>query len=74
MSGNNGKFMGDFHQSSLPELHPVNSIGNQQLWGADGKQMAAIEYFPNARTQSLDVSLSFGNGITEIPLDTGGFK
>ena len=73
MSGRN-KFLGDFHKSSLPELHPANSIGNQQVWGSDGKQMGAIEYTPNFKTQSLDVNLNFGNGITEIPLDTGGWK
>ncbi|MCX7007090.1 MAG: hypothetical protein NTY53_07545 [Kiritimatiellaeota bacterium] len=54
---NNGdKLLGDFHKPSRPEKHTTNSIGNQQIWN-QGKQVGAIEYVINPKTQSLDVGL-----------------
>jgi hypothetical protein len=60
------KTLGDFHKPSNPAQHPTNSIGNQQVWNG-GKQVGAIEFEVNPKTQSLDLNFSTKGG-KKVPM------
>lgn len=59
--------LGGFHESTSG-AHPEESIGNQQIWGPGGYQAGAIEYIPNAETESIDLCVTNIDGDIVTPL------